>query len=223
MLDWPLMSALLLLALAAVLFAVYPLRKQPALSLMILLFSLLGIGFAYWQWGGFSDWQGYLQQQAHQKQVAEIIQSANGPQAIIERLKAKLKEEPDSAKGWYLLGRIYSSQGDWSKASKAFSQAHLLEPENEQYTVYYAQGLWQKNQQQFNQQIRELFQQMLKKNPNQPDALAMLAMDAFMSHAYNDAINYWQRLLAMAPPDSEEALALRKAIAQAQEKIKQGK
>lgn len=48
----------------------------------------------------------------------------------------------------------------------------------------------------------------------------MLAMDAFVSHAYEDAIRYWQRLLKLAPEQSEEAQAIRKAIAKAEEHLR---
>ena len=60
---------------------------------------------------------------------------------------------------------------------------------------------------------------MLLKNPKQPDALAMLAMDAYQEKHYQIAINYWQQLLIITPPNSDAAKALRKAIAKAQAKL----
>ncbi len=221
--EYWLIGLLLGLMIMACLAAVYPLRRQGGLSFVFIALSMTLISLGYWQWGAFSDWQHYRQQLEHQKKLTALMQSAKGPDAIIRRMEAKLQTEPDSAKGWYLLARLYSSQAKWQQASNAFETAYRLEPENEAYKVYYAQGLWQLNHQQFNDQIRGLFHSLLNKNPNQPDALAMLAMDAFMSHAYNDAINYWQRLLEMTPANSEEALALRKAIAQAQQHMDQGR
>lgn len=50
----------------------------------------------------------------------------------------------------------------------------------------------------------------------------MLAMHAYLSHDYEAAINYWQRLLQLAPAQSEEALAIRKAIAKAEKQINRG-
>ena len=218
-----LVGLLLSVMLLAGMIALYPLQKKRSFtaSLFILVLSLFSLG--YWQWGGFKAWQENIHQQDSQKQLAILMKQAKGPDAIIKQLNLRLKENPNSAKGWYLLARVYSSQGDWTKALAAFTKAHQLEPENEAYSVYYAQGLWQVNHQEFSETIRSLFITILNKNPNQPDALAMLAMDAFMSHAYEDAIQYWQRLLTMAPGESEEALALRKAIAQAQQKLDQGR
>jgi cytochrome c-type biogenesis protein CcmH/NrfG len=135
-------------------------------------------------------------------------------------LRAKLDDSPKSAKGWYLLGRIYSGQNEQQHAVDAFAKAYQFDPQNEQYMVNYAHSLWQLNNRQFTVQITELFSNLLKNNANQPDALAMLAMDAYTSHAYEDAIDYWQRLLKLAPQQSEEAQAIRKAIAKAEEQIK---
>ena len=83
--------------------------------------------------------------------------------------------------------------------------AHQLSPEDEAATVNYLSSLWQLNQQLLNSQIREQFKILLQKNPKQPDALAMLAMDAFTNQDYPLAINYWQTLLEQAPGESEEA------------------
>ncbi len=47
----------------------------------------------------------------------------------------------------------------------------------------------------------------------------MLAMDAYMRHSYQQAINYWQHLLTIIPPQSDDAMAIRKAIAKAQQKL----
>ncbi len=147
------------------------------------------------------------------------MQSIKNPAQLIERLKARLESEPESARGWYLLGRLYASQGQWTSARDAFQRSYELNPEDMSATINYAQSLWQLNQQHFNDQVRNLFKTVLKKNPDEPEALAMLAMDAFMNHDYPSAIDYWQHLLKLAPEQSEEARMIRKAIAKAQEKL----
>ena len=47
----------------------------------------------------------------------------------------------------------------------------------------------------------------------------MLAMDAYSRHSYQQAIDYWQRLLKQVTVKSEEGQAIRKAIAKAQAKL----
>lgn len=216
--DWWFIAGFIVLVLLALMIALHPLRKQKAMMSMLAPVFIIIVTFAYWRWGAWSDWQIYLDQQSKKEQVQAMLKAVNGPQALIDKLKARLSNNPESARGWFLLGRLYASQDDWSQARDAFAKANELQPD-EQAAVNYAQSLWQLNQRQFDKTIRGLFNGVLQKNPNQPDALAMLAMDSFMSHDYQQAIDYWQRLLKLAPPGSEDADAIRKAIAKAQQQL----
>lgn len=220
--EWWLIGLLVASVFIASIFIVYPLRRNKIFSVLLIPFVMISVFTGYYFWGGFAQWQGYLHKNETQALAQEMLKSIKSPQELIEKLKAKLDDSPASAKGWYLLGRLYTSQSENRLAAEAFATAHHFMPEDEQYTVNYAHSLWLLNNQQFNPEILAIFQTLLNKNPNQPDALAMLAMNAFMSHAYEDAISYWQRLLKMTPEQSEESLAIRKAIAKAQEQMNSG-
>lgn len=221
--EWWLIGLLTVIALFAGSFIVYPLRRNVLVSGVLMPVVLVLACAGYYLWGSFPLWQEYLHKNETQERAQQMLKSIKSPQELIDKLRAKLDDTPKSAKGWYLLGRLYTSQSEHQKASEAFAKAHQFNPEDEQYTVNYAHSLWLVNNQQFNPEILTIFKNLLNKNPNQPDALAMLAMSAFMSHAYEDAIGYWQRLLKMAPEQSEESLAIRKAIAKAQEQINLGR
>lgn len=217
--EWGLLISLVFLLIIALMIALYPLRKAKLSMLMLspVLFFLVAV--AYWRWGAWPEWKGYVHQLAKQQEAQVLLKSVRSPQELVDKLTAHLKKDPGSARGWYLLGRLYASQSQWPQATEAYAKAYRLQPANEQITVNYAQSLWQSNQQQFDDRIRALYQAVLKINNEQPDALLMLAMDAYNGHAYQQAINYWQRLLKIAPSQSEEAQAIRKAIAKAQHKL----
>ena len=217
--EWWFFIVLLTCALVALLCFIYPLRRNSLLSLVLAPIILLLASGGYYFFGSYSQWQEYTQHEESQKRAQQMLKSVKNPQELISKLKEKLDDTPKSAKGWYLLGRLYMAQNELKNSVSAFAKAHAFAPDNEQYAVNYAHGLWQLNKQQFNPEIINIFKDLLKNNPNQADALAMLAMNAFMSHAYEDAIGYWQRLLQLAPEQSEESLAIRKAIAKAQEHI----
>jgi cytochrome c-type biogenesis protein CcmH len=217
--EWWLISLLVLTTLSASVVFVYPLRQSLGINLILTPLFFCMLFSAYLFWGGFNQWQSAVAQEKSSMLAKKMLQSVKSPQELIDKLQAKLDSNPQSAKGWYLMGRLYSSQNEQHKAATAFAKAYALKPKNEQFAVHYAHSLWQLNQEQFNPQIVAIFASLLKNNPKQPDALAMLAMNAFLHHDYEDAIEYWQRLLELAPEQSEEATALRKAIAKAQKRL----
>lgn len=172
---------------------------------------IIGIIAGYWQWGGWREYMAYKHQQA-------LLNSFKSPQELIEKIQDRLKQNPESAKGWFLLGRLYAAQGEWRAAMSSFKKAHDIEPQNVETSVHYAQSLWQLNQQKFTHEIRGLYRQILSENSNQPDALSMLAIDAFQNQEYQKAIQLWNRLLPLLSKDSTEANAVRQAIARARAK-----
>lgn len=196
----------------------YPLRQGGFKRVIgcLVLFCLVGV--SYYHWGGFVPLSAYIQESHNQQAAQQLLQSIKGPEDLIIKLKAKLDNTAKSAKGWYLLGRLYSGQNQKIKAVNAFKKAHELQPDEVQFTVNYGQSLWEANNRQFSPQITSIFEQLLKENPNQPDALAMLAMSAYMNHSFDEAIDYWQRLLQLTPRGSDEAFAIEKAIAKASKK-----
>lgn len=221
--DWSLLLGFILLCALAFGIMIFPFRTlrplrifciQYAFVFLLLLFLAV---LAYMHWGALSDWRRYLQHQKQQQRVTQLLKSIKNPQQLIDQLKKRLEKTPQSAKGWYLLGRLYASTGQWDLALAAYSTAYRLKPLDEQIVVNLAQSRWQLHQQQFDTTIRQLFHGVLERNPFQPDALAMLAMDAYQQHHPQEAIQYWQRLLKLLPPDSQEAAMIRQAIAKAQQ------
>ncbi len=176
--EWWLLTGCSLLLMIAVGVVLYPLRAAPRVFFLAPVLILL-ISLAYWHWGSVGEWIHYLQTREKQQHIQQMLKSMQGPSALIEQLKQAVKEQPNRAKGWYLLGRLYVSQNQWQLADDAFTKAYQLEPDNEQFTLNYVQNAWQMNQQKFTDTHRKLLAHVLEKNPNQPDALAMLAMDAY--------------------------------------------
>ncbi len=240
-----LICGLLILSGFAVLVACFPFRQNTKgacmLAVVLIILALLG----YWQWGGWSAFLSYQQQLAKQARVQTMLKSVKGVQDLILKLKKQIRQDPNSAQGWYLLGRLYSSQNQKKLAGAAFARAYQLNSHEVQYAVNYANSLFDSshdleinaNQEESHpdsdpvldsadnlydhtqeghrqdEQARQILLQVLKQDPHQPDALAMLAMDAYHRGLYKKALGYWQQLLSLLPPSSAEAASVRKAMA----------
>ncbi len=210
MLDWGVLVGLGGLGIVA---AVYPLRRKKTKLFFFLPASAVFLVFAYGFFGGWFDWQSFQLTERKKAEAKQVVEALGSTQAIIERLKARLAETPKDAKAWFLLGRVYVSESDWQHANEAYVIAHSLEPDSHEYSLHYAQSVWELNHAQFDDKTRELLHDILNDNPNQPDALAMLAYDAYTRHLNQDAVTYWERLLVLTPTPSEDADKLRQAIA----------
>jgi cytochrome c-type biogenesis protein CcmH len=217
--EWWLVGLLFLFSVLASLVLVYPLRRNALLCVCLMMVIAVFGASGYACWGGFFQWRQYIVQNKSHVLAQKMLHSIKSPQELIQKLRAKLDNSSKSAKGWYLLGRLYLSQNEGQNAQRAFYKAYTLQADEVQYGVHYAYSLWENNRKRFTPEIRKILTQLLNKNPNQPDALAMLAMDSFEQHDYKMAISYWEQLLKLTPPRSEEAQAIRKAIARAQARI----
>ncbi|MFA6302989.1 MAG: hypothetical protein WC627_07640 [Legionella sp.] len=124
--EWSLLSILLVFMVIFSVLVIYPLRKNKTVTILLLplIFILTALGYS--NWGGFLLWQEAMHQ-AHARKIAEqMLRSIHSPQDLIDQLRAKLDDTPASAKGWYLLGRLYISQDDKKHADEAFGKAQSL-------------------------------------------------------------------------------------------------
>ncbi len=218
--EWILFGVLVTLGLFGLGIALVPLRHSKQLVLILGPVLVLVFMFAYRSWGGWSAWRTFQVAQIKQQQAEALVHSLGSTKAIIERFQAYLKHDPKDAKAWFLLGRVYVAEADWPHANTAFATAHRLKPNDEEFTLHYVQSEWELHHQTFNEASRTLLLKILDKDAEQPDALAMLAFDAYARHDDQLAVMYWERLLRLAPQGSEEANKLRQAIAKARMRMK---
>lgn len=215
MIEWALVGVLGAMGLVAAVVALSPLRLSIRQRLGYVLLVLTLMACAYLQWGGWQGLRTYDQHQAKLAHANTLIKSMGGRQALIEEMQARLKKNPESSQGWYLLGRLYMTQGSFKQAREAFAQAHALSPDDVTVTVNYAESVWSSNGQAFDEPTRGMLEAVLTQNPNQTDTLAMLVMDAYQQHQYQKAIDYGSRLLLFLPQQSDEAGAIRKVLVKA--------
>lgn len=222
---WVIIALMLLLAIG---FIAWPLvkikteqvyvqrvKRDLGLILAIIIFPLAAIGL-YRYWGSSEKLQVALQQQ---QQEAQLRAELTSPEAVITNLKAKLQQDPNSVQGWYLLGRVYFSQGQFNDAVTAYATANQLQPNNPELMMPYAQALYYIEPRQLKGKALELVNQVKRLQPDNGQLLNLLAIVSYDQGKFQQAIAYWQQLLGHYPPNSQDFQAIQGAIAQANNRL----
>lgn len=169
--------------------------------------------------GGSQDLYHYQQQQVSNQQATALTQQLKTPQAVLSKLEKTVAQNPNDPQGWFLLGRLYMDFQRTKDATKAFAHANQLKPNDPDIMLQYAQALFVQNHMRLNSQAKALLKAVVTQDPNNQGVINLLALDAYSSKHYQQAIDYWQSLLEYNAPDSDNYRSLQAAIANAQQKL----
>jgi cytochrome c-type biogenesis protein CcmH len=153
--------------------------------------------------------------------VPATAPSANGEfsqqriEANVASLAKRLEQNPGDSDGWSMLARSYTSLGKYEEASAAYAKATALRSEDADLWADYAFALAMASEQKLQGKPLELIKKALHLDPENPKALQLAGSAAFEAHDYKRAIEYWQKLLAKVPANSEVADSLTERINQA--------
>lgn len=213
-------TMLCVLCVISLIFAglLYALIKPNKRSVRILLpcGTLCLVWLTYAKFGGMQALYDQRLVDYKQQQAKVMLQQFGSKELLIQRLKDKLVQHPNAARGWYLLGRLHMSSGHLKEAETAFAKALTQKPHSLRYKLHWLQVRFELQGKRVSQEEQDKLLAIIKRQPKQPDALAMLAMNAYRQKHFQEAIAYWQTLLETLPPDSEASMAIRQAIAKAQ-------
>ena len=143
--------------------------------------------------------------------------SAADMENAIAGLAAKLKQEPNDAQGWALLGRAYAATNRADEARDAFKQAHEHAPDDADVAVEYAQALaLAAPDHKLQGESRALLEGVIAKDAKNQRALWLLGISDYQNEDYISAIARWKVLLPLLQPDSDVARSVRNEIADAE-------
>lgn len=151
--------------------------------------------------------------------AVEALAQLHSTQQMLERIKFHLHQQPNSAEGWFLLSRLYLNQYDNMKALKAAEKAATLAPKNLLYQINWAKVSFLCHHDQLTPELHVLLLQQLQQHPKQIDIINLLALDAYHKQNYQQAIQYWEKILPLVPVQSREGRTLLFMISQAQKKL----
>lgn len=135
----------------------------------------------------------------------------------IASLADKLKQNPDDAQGWALLGRAYENTQRFAQARDALKRAHDLAKGDPDIAVAYAEALTlASDSRRIEGEPLDLIQAALKTAPDNERGLWLLGISHYQNKQYDDAITTWKHLQAVLPKGSDVIASVQKEIDQAQ-------
>lgn len=146
---------------------------------------------------------------------SEHAASAAQVEAMVARLAARLRENPDDVDGWKLLGRSYAVMGRFNEAADAYAKAALRTPRDAQLLADFADALAMARGQRLEGEPEKLALRALEIDPSNLKALALAGTAAFARKDYAGAVAYWQRMLLGVAPGSEDARSIQQNISEA--------
>ncbi|SEM72194.1 cytochrome c-type biogenesis protein CcmH [Pseudomonas sp. ok272] len=151
----------------------------------------------------------------------EFAQAPQSMEEMTRRLERAVAAQPDSVEGLYFLGRTYMAQERPADAAKIFERTVALAGREPELLGQWAQAQYFADNKQWSDKVQALTDEALKADPKEVTSLGLLGIAAFEAARYQDAIDYWNRLLAQLPTEDGSRSALQSGIQRATEKLKE--
>lgn len=153
-------------------------------------------------------------------QASAPSMSGHDLEAMLQSAEEKARANPNDPRPLLLLARTYAALERWSDAVRAYEQAAKLLPKDATILANYAEAIAFAQGRDLRGRPMEIVQRALSLDPNEPTALHLAALHAFMQGDYPQATAYWQRLLKQLPPESGQAEAIKQALSEAEHRAK---
>jgi len=141
---------------------------------------------------------------------------------MVGQLERRLQDEPNNMDAWVMLARLQRSQEKFAASEKSFAKALAITADDD-LAVERAEVVAQVQGGDFSGEPWAVIKRILKANPNQNNALLLAGSASFSEGRFAQAIQYWERVRASLPPQSEDINALDSALAQARERLAPGR
>ncbi len=141
--------------------------------------------------------------------------SVEQTEGMIQKLAAHLQANPENIEGWTVLARSYAAMGRFNQAAGAYASAVKHAPNDAELLADYADALAMAQGQRLQGEPEKLIARALQIDPDNSKALALAGSLAFDNKNYARAVEYWEKSLRLAPPDSEFARSVSASLVEA--------
>ncbi len=184
-------------------------RSVPLIAAVLV--PLVGYGL-YMHWGA-SDKVQMARQFSEQPRTVEEMTA---------HLEQAVKEQSDSAEAWYFLGRTYMNQERPADAAKAFARVVELAGRQPELLGQWAQAQYFAGDRQWSEQLQALTDEALQADPQELTSLGLLGIAAYEEGRYQDAVRFWEQLVAALPENDPSREAIRGGIERARQQVDGG-
>ncbi len=136
-------------------------------------------------------------------------------EANVASLAKRLEQNPADVEGWIMLARSQIALQKYADASNAYAKATTLKTNDADLLADYAFAMAMANGRQLQGQPFEIVRKALQIDPQNVKALELAGSAEFEAKNYKRAIDYWQKVLAKTPVDSELARTVTQNINEA--------
>ena len=139
-------------------------------------------------------------------EIKQTQQSGNESQdinSVITGLAQRLKQNPDNAQDWVLLGRSFKYVEQYRLAANSFEKAYALLGDQPELMLQYADSLAMANGGKLTGKSTELIFKALDKEPENVTGLWLAGMAKAEMGDFSQAIRYWRKLETLLPPESD--------------------
>ncbi len=163
-------------------------------------------------------WLGSAQQIADSGAKQKVTQQ--DVEKMVASLAASLEADPSNLQGWAMLARSYKVMGRPVEAEKAYDRAGAYLDGDAQLLADYADVAANNANGNFEGKPRAIIKRALKADPNNMMALWLSGTADYNQGNYKGAVQVWERLGKLLPPESGDAKMIQGAILEARDKAK---
>lgn len=171
------------------------------------------IGYGLYMYWGASDKVQMARQFSEQPRTVEEMTA---------HLEQAVQEQPESAEAWYFLGRTYMNQERPADAAKAFGRVVEIAGRQPELLGQLAQALYFAGDRQWSGELQSLTDEALQGDPQEVTSLGLLGIAAFEEARYQDAVRFWEQLVAALPEEDPSREAIRGGIERARQQLEGG-
>jgi cytochrome c-type biogenesis protein CcmI len=205
--------------------------KQSGVTLAISIGAVLSLSIGIGVYVYSNQIKSVQEWQLAQQQTSELGQrmlngdenlDLNDLQTFALGLRTKLVDTPEDATGWMLLGRVSGALNRVDSAVQAFEKSLKFDPNNVGTLSSYAQALLMTGQEEQVLQAKQALLRILYLEPDNTNAMGVLAIAASELGDKQLALENWQRLVAFIPQADPNYIAINQRILQLQVELEQG-